>query len=84
MDADRNGIPCETVYPPDEVEAFLADARIFGSGLSCSALDLPDDPAGYRTAIAYWMLEGTPDRMDADGDGIPCEETFDTTTANSL
>ncbi len=24
MDADRNGIPCETVYPPDEVARYLA------------------------------------------------------------
>ncbi len=23
MDADRNGVPCETVYPAEEVEAFL-------------------------------------------------------------
>ncbi len=25
MDADRNGIPCETVYPPEEVAAFFDD-----------------------------------------------------------
>jgi hypothetical protein len=80
MDADRNGIPCETVYPSDEIEALLEEGKVFDGGLRCSALNLPDDPTGYRRAVAYWMLEGLPDRMDADGNGIPCETLFSADT----
>ena len=56
-------------------------------GLLCR--DLAADRAGFPfdvagttpdtaafLATAYWMLEGMPDRMDADGDGIPCETVF--------
>jgi hypothetical protein len=31
---------------------------------------------GYRGALLYWLLDGRPDRMDADGDGVPCETVF--------
>jgi hypothetical protein len=30
----------------------------------------------YAFALAYWFLEGEPARMDADSDGIPCEQVF--------
>lgn len=76
MDADRNGIPCETVFPAVEIGAFLEPGRSFATGLNCADLNLPDDPDAYLQAIAYWMLEGTPDWMDADGNGIPCETVF--------
>jgi hypothetical protein len=32
---------------------------------------------GFFVSLLYWSLEGRPDRMDADGDGIPCETVFD-------
>jgi len=25
----------------------------------------------------YWVREGAPERMDADGNGIPCETVYD-------
>ena len=75
MDADRNGIPCETVFGED-IEAFLNAAIGEPAGQSCADLGLPDDWSGFERAIAYWMLEGAPDRMDADGNGIPCESVF--------
>lgn len=28
MDADRNGIPCETIYPKEEVDAYWASVRV--------------------------------------------------------
>jgi hypothetical protein len=31
---------------------------------------------GYTGAVAYWFLEGRPERMDADLDGVPCETVF--------
>jgi hypothetical protein len=75
MDADRNGIPCETVYEPFEIEWFFEQASQLENGLTCR--DLADRGADYRTAVAYWLLAGTPDRMDADLDGLPCETVYD-------
>ncbi|MDH3729819.1 MAG: hypothetical protein OES13_01650 [Acidimicrobiia bacterium] len=31
---------------------------------------------GYKGAVIYWFLDGMPDRMDADRDGVPCETVF--------
>jgi hypothetical protein len=75
MDADRNGVPCETVYP-EEAESFLEQASGFDDGLSCAELGLSDDPDEFVRAVAYWMSEGAPERMDADGNGVPCETVF--------
>jgi hypothetical protein len=30
----------------------------------------------YVDAVAYWMVEGQPDRMDADRNGIPCQTVY--------
>jgi hypothetical protein len=79
MDADRNGIPCETVFG-EEYESYLNAAIGEAAGQLCADLGLPDDWSGYQRAVAYWMLEGAPDRMDADGNGIPCETVFSAAT----
>jgi hypothetical protein len=81
MDADQNGIPCETVFP-EEYESFLNAAIGLPSGRRCADLDLADDAFDYEIAVAYWMLEGAPDRMDADGNGIPCETVFSRETVD--
>ena len=57
------------------------------TGLFCR--DLDDDGAGgffstccgtprgnYFRAVLYWFMEGMPDRMDADRNGVPCETLF--------
>lgn len=31
----------------------------------------------YILVLAYWFLEGEPERMDVDGNGVPCELLFD-------
>lgn len=31
----------------------------------------------YRLVLAYWFVEGEPERMDVDGNGIPCELLFE-------
>jgi hypothetical protein len=36
-----------------------------------------DDAIAYQFVLAYWFLEGRPARMDADGNGVPCELLFD-------
>lgn len=51
-------------------------ARGYQPGLTCEQLNLPNDPDTWLVAIAYWMLEGTPPRLDPNGDGLPCETTF--------
>jgi hypothetical protein len=53
-----------TVPPVAEVE----------SGLLCR--DLNGLGYGYVDAVAYWVREGQPDRMDADRNGIPCETVY--------
>ena len=53
-----------TVPPVAEVE----------SGLLCR--DLSGLGYGYVDAVAYWVREGQPDRMDADRNGIPCETVY--------
>jgi hypothetical protein len=75
MDADGNGIPCETVYPSDEVTSALETIADYEPGLYCR--DLADRADGFGRALTYWVLEGAPDRMDADGNGIPCETVYD-------
>lgn len=46
-----------------------------GAGLFCR--DIVSLGYGYSDAVAYWVSEGSPDRMDADGNGIPCETVYD-------
>ena len=43
-------------------------------GLFCR--DLNAAGFGYPDAVAYWVSEGEPDRMDADHNGIPCETVY--------
>ena len=74
MDADRDGIPCGTVYAPAEIEAFVSAAAAYEPGLSCLAV--ASSGATWRESVAYWLIEGAPDRMVPDGDGIPCREQF--------
>lgn len=84
MDADRNGIPCETVYPAADVSAYwsvrelpstaMGSGVTLPSGLMCR--DLYDQGVPYPRAVAYWWREGAPDRMDADRNGVPCETVY--------
>ncbi|MGZ5382785.1 MAG: excalibur calcium-binding domain-containing protein, partial [Acidimicrobiia bacterium] len=67
-------IPCETVYSTAEIQSVMG---LVGdpSGLLCR--DLADRGAGFGEAVAYWVRAGAPERMDADGNGIPCETVYD-------
>jgi hypothetical protein len=44
------------------------------SGLFCR--DLKAMGFAYWDAVSYWELHGRPSRMDADGNGIPCETVY--------
>lgn len=82
MDADVNGIPCETKYPEDairevygsRVDTAETDVTRLPSGLSCATLKQfgVDHPAVEE----YWTLEGKPKRLDRNGDGRPCDESY--------
>jgi hypothetical protein len=81
MDADLNGIPCETVYPRAAVVAYWPTATYqavpsYGlpAGLFCR--DLAARGIDVYGALTYFIWEGSPARMDADGNGIPCETVY--------
>jgi hypothetical protein len=79
MDADVDGIPCETVYPTGAVRA------VWGSRLDTATTDVSRLPTGmpcaqlaeygveYQYVPEYWAREGYPGYMDRDGNGMPCE-----------
>ncbi len=76
MDADNDGIPCETRFSQQELDAFYFQNGVtYPTGLLCR--DVADSGGTYRNAVAYWILERAPGRMDADGNGIPCETVYD-------
>ena len=73
LDIDNDGRPCEE-FASYQVERYW-EPRRFGleSGLLCRDLDAMG--LSLADAIGYWLREGRPARMDADGDGIrarPC------------
>ena len=82
MDADDDGVPCETVFPAGEIQAVLDQADAYQKGLFCR--DLADLGAGIAEALVYWVHEGAPERMDADGNGIPCETVFEESEVQSV
>jgi hypothetical protein len=75
MDADGNGLPCETVYAAADVQSSVESVDDLEPDLFC--YHLADRGAGFSQAIAYWVREGAPERMDADGNGVPCETVYD-------
>ena len=84
MDADHNGIPCETVYPAEDVTSYWnmiqsqptprATVYDLPPGLMCHDLQA----RGFRTfeALEYYVFTGRPAIMDADKNGIPCETVY--------
>ena len=76
MDTDGNDIPCDeqaySVWLPVVGEGEGAQ---FAPGLYCRDI-VTDRWMGPELPFLYWLLEGSPDRMDADRDGIPCETLF--------
>lgn len=51
--------------------------RTTGPGKFCRDIISQNwESSSYFDAVAYWFLEGRPDRMDADRDGIPCGTVY--------
>lgn len=82
MDVDHNGVPCETVYDAGSVGAFYG--RSYGANYyrgggyvgSLTCAQLRSRGFSYIQAVSYWYSEGEPSRMDADGNGQPCETVY--------
>ncbi len=67
----------------------------YGPGLFCRDLaqpppdeqtsrwSYPDYHLNYGVAVYYWLTEGRPARMDADGNGRPCETIYPTAEVNA-
>jgi hypothetical protein len=76
MDADRDGIPCETLFPEIVLSQFLENPYLLEEGvppgLTCDELRWVRPY--YRQVVAYYVVGGFPGILDDDGDGIPCEE----------
>jgi hypothetical protein len=53
----------------------LLDPATPGLGVLFSAYSTTPQ-LGYFGSLIYWFLEGQPDRMDEDGNGIPCETLY--------
>lgn len=73
---------------PGSTEGLLADYQRVPKGLFCRDLLDPDVDAypfrqlstpavNFFWSLIYWSLEGRPDRMDADQDGVPCETLYE-------
>lgn len=74
---------------PDTTSALVAEYESAPKGLFCRDLRSADAGAslfsavgrrpadGFFWSLVYWSLEGQPDRMDADQNGIPCETLYE-------
>jgi hypothetical protein len=80
---------------PDTTAGLLALYEAGPTGLYCRDLLAADapypfgaaglDPATrYFWSVVYWFLEGQPDHMDSDSDGIPCETLHDADAVASV
>jgi len=75
--------------PFPSVAALRYVYHLAPKGLSCADLADPNINAGpfsgsgrppadaFFYSMVYWSLEGRPDRMDLDHNGIPCEALYD-------
>jgi hypothetical protein len=55
-------------------QTTLVPVNAIEGGLFCR--DLAAKGYGYAEAVEYWELEASPDRMDADNNGIPCQTVY--------
>jgi hypothetical protein len=74
---------------PGSTEGLMEAYADAPHGLFCRDLLVPDaighpfsgvgtvPHTAFFWSLVYWNLEGQPARMDADGDGIPCETSYD-------
>jgi hypothetical protein len=63
-----------TTVAPSTTTTTLAPVDQVASGLFCR--DLHALGYGYPDGAAYWLGDGSPDRMDADRNGVPCQTVY--------
>jgi hypothetical protein len=89
-DTIARGYPTDHPFTTAEVRQDYAAAT---HGLYCRDLrhGWPPTATGelgatsaFLFSVVYWNLEGQPARMDADGDGIPCETLYEPTVIEAL
>lgn len=66
--------PTTPAPPSTTTEPGRVPVRELEPGLFCR--DLHAGGYSYADAVEYWAYEGSPPRMDADGNGIPCETVY--------
>ena len=62
------------MYPAEDIGIYYGVVSTIQSGLFCK--DRTGAGWFFYDALAYWVLQGAPDRMDADLNGIPCETVY--------
>jgi len=72
-DGTHVALPWEGSGAPPTIDEVTTASG--GSGQFCR--DVNDAGFDYQAAVAYWYREGSPGRMDAAGDGIPCGTVYD-------
>ncbi len=80
LDTDGNSIPCDedsTVFDPGFFAGIPTEGGLFCRDLEAAGFD-------FAQAVAYWLTEGAPERMDADKNGIPCETVYPTAEIEAL
>ena len=72
MDADRDGIPCESTGFEDELWGIERVAQT-ASGMPCDELANSERfEHDYYGAVLSWLYHGRPAELDPDSDGLPC------------
>lgn len=72
--APSTTVSTTTTAPPATTTSTLPSLASLAAGLFCR--DLAAMGYDYTAAVSYWTSEGSPDRMDADRNGIPCETVY--------
>lgn len=75
-DVPRNAAQVMDVYDATAKGLFCRDLMDESIATWFSGVGTRPDTA-YFLSLVYWSLEGWPDRMDADHNGIPCETVHD-------
>lgn len=73
IEATPEPMPLATSLDPEPSTAPPADLAA-SDDLFCR--DLNGMGYTYAESVAYWLAHGRPSRMDADGNGIPCETVY--------
>jgi hypothetical protein len=80
---------------PNSTDVLLADYGRAPKDLFCRDLLDPEVEAypfgalstpetNFFWSLVYWSLEGEPDRMDADQNGVPCETLYDPAVVDNV